>query len=299
MPELPEVECVRRSIERRVLGRRVVAVELQRTDILQPAEGMRRGSAPVAATPRVAEGSIAGLLCGQTVTLATRHGKRLAIVGEDGSAVGVHLGMSGRLLVFDRGTAARDEPFGGSHTHAVWQLDDGSRLAFVDHRRFGGLWDWEASDGPEAWFAGMGPDALAIGPATLWRGLSGTRRCLKAALLDQQVVAGLGNIYVDELLYAARLSPLTPADRVTRDQAAGLVRRMRTLLNRAIAAGGSTLRDYADADGAAGGYQLRHRAYGRGGLRCLRRGCGGSLVVDTVASRTTAWCPRCQPGGGH
>ncbi|MEO0964762.1 MAG: bifunctional DNA-formamidopyrimidine glycosylase/DNA-(apurinic or apyrimidinic site) lyase [Planctomycetota bacterium] len=299
MPELPEVECVRRSIERRVVGRRVVAVELRRADILQPAGGMRRGTAPVVTTRGGAGETCTRLLRGQAVIRAERHGKRLAIVAKDGSAVGVHLGMSGRLLVFDPETGAGDEPFSGVHTHAVWRLDDGSRLAFVDHRRFGGLWDWSASDGPQAWFAGMGPDALAIGPVTLWRGLGGTRRGLKAALLDQQVVAGLGNIYADELLFNARLHPLTPANRISQERAAGLVRRVRTLLNRAIAAGGSTLRDYRDGDGASGGYQLRHRVYGRAGLPCGRRSCPGRVTSATVAGRTTAWCPVCQPEKRH
>ncbi|MEM6333707.1 MAG: DNA-formamidopyrimidine glycosylase family protein, partial [Planctomycetota bacterium] len=272
------------------------------------------------------EGGGGGLLMGRVVVGVERVGKRLAIVGDDGSAVGVHLGMSGRVLVFERGQGVAAEPFGGRHTHARWWLGDGdgARVVFVDHRRFGGLWDWavpkagkleggkaghrsvagavgEGEDegdvvaGRGLWFAGLGPDALAVGPAELWRGLSGTRRCVKAALLDQRVVAGLGNIYVDELLFGAGVSPLRRADRVSRAEAAGLVRRMRTLLCRAIEAGGSTLRDYADASGRAGGYQLRHRVYGRGGLRCRRRGCGGTLVTGTVAGRTTVWCPVCQP----
>jgi len=280
---------VRRTVEAGVAGRRVVDVELRRRDILQPATGMRRG----ATAGSLCDPGRVKLLRGRVIERVARHGKRLAIVGDDGSAVGVHLGMSGRLLVFGEGVPRGAEPFGAAHSHAEWRLAGGGRLVFVDHRRFGGIWDWRTDEG-HAWFAGMGPDALAIGPAALHRSLASTQRALKAALLDQAVVAGLGNIYVDELLYAACVSPTRTAATVTRDEAAGLVRRMRTLLGRAIAAGGSSLRDYVDAAGVAGGYQLRHRVYGRGGQRCVRRGCRSVLLAGTVAGRTTVWCPGCQ-----
>jgi formamidopyrimidine-DNA glycosylase len=284
VPELPEVECVRRTVEAAVLGRRVVAVELRRPDVLAPVT-----PPPSAAPPPVT------LLQRRRVVRVVRHGKRLAIVGDDASAVGVHLGMSGRLLALPPGVPASAEPFAGRHTHATWRLDGGGRLAFVDPRRFGGLWDWPAGGDAAAWFAGMGPDALAVGPAALHRGLGGTQRALKAALLDQAVVAGLGNIYVDELLHAARTSPLRPAATLTRPETASLVRRMRGLLGRAIAAGGSSLRDYVDADGRAGGYQTRHHVYGRAGARCSRRGCRTTLRSASIAGRTTVWCPGCQP----
>jgi len=122
--------------------------------------------------------------------------------------------------------------------------------------------------------------------------LSRTRRGLKAALLDQALIAGLGNIYVDELLFACGLHPLVPAHQVNPAQLPGVVRRMRRLLGRAIEAGGSSLRDYRDADGRPGSYQCCHKVYGRAGLPCAR--CGRSLASAPVAGRTTVWCPACQ-----
>ena len=138
----------------------------------------------------------------------------------------------------------------------------------------------------------LGPDALSITAGQLHAGLSGTRRPLKAALLDQQLVAGLGNIYVDELLYACRLHPSHGAAAVSAEQVKALVRAMRRLLGRAIEAGGSTLRDYVDASGNAGGFQRRFKAYGRFGEPC--RSCGRALDRLTVAGRTTTACATCQ-----
>ena len=296
MPELPEVECVRRTLAERLVGRRVVSADLRRMDVLQPVDRMRRGDA---AATRAEAGEVE-LLAGRLVRRVVRHGKRLAVEGDDGSAVGVHLGMSGRLLWRAAGSADAGgpggpgepgvEPFEGRHTHCRWRLDDGSTLAFVDHRRFGGLWDWPAG---ATWFVGLGPDATAIRPRQLHEALGGTRRAVKAALLDQAVVAGLGNIYVDELLHQAGLHPLSPADALDLPSVQRLVRAMRRLLGRAIEAGGSTLRDYVDAEGRAGAFALRHRVYGRGGEPC--RSCRTPLLTLVVAGRTTTACPRCQP----
>lgn len=200
--------------------------------------------------------------------------------------------MSGRLCVYERGAVLP------KHTHWTLDFSDGTRLAFTDPRRFGGLWGYaHLEDLQTRRWATLGDDALLIGPATLHRGLRDTQRALKATLLDQRVVAGLGNIYVDELLFAVKLSPWTPGSEVTRRDCERLVRGMRTLLGRAIAAGGTTLRDYVDASGRAGGFALRHRAYGRAGLRCVR--CRSVMRSALLAQRTTVWCEVCQarPGG--
>ncbi|MGB0766226.1 MAG: bifunctional DNA-formamidopyrimidine glycosylase/DNA-(apurinic or apyrimidinic site) lyase [Phycisphaeraceae bacterium] len=290
MPELPEVECVRRSLARLVEGRRVSSVRVNRAGVI-------RGS-----------GSDAALLVGDVVSRVLRHGKQLAIVGESGGVVSVHLGMSGQLCAtgnagdaLTQRTASRigsmkakPEAF-PAHTHVVWRLESGLVVRFTDPRRFGGLWTFasEAALVAERW-SRLGPDALWIGPAALGRGLSGTRRCLKAALLDQRLVAGLGNIYVDELLFGAGLHPLSRADRLPGDRLPSLVRRMRTLLRGAIERGGSSLRDYVDADNRAGQQQTRHRVYGRAGERCKRRGCRARIESDQIAGRTTCWCPSCQ-----
>ena len=216
MPELPEVECVRLSLERLVVGRRVEAVRVSRPGVIT---GRRDDAA---------------LLVGSKVSGVIRHGKQLAIVGErydsgggnsGGRCVCVHLGMSGQLCIVGgkqgRGTTKRrtsrvpgssaDQTL-PAHTHVLWRLDGGLGLRFTDPRRFGGLWtfDDEGKLLAKRW-SRLGPDARQITASQLSDGLSKTRRPLKAALLDQHLVAGLGNIYVDELLFNAKLHPLTPA----------------------------------------------------------------------------------------
>jgi len=290
MPELPEVECVRRSLERLVVGRRVKAVRVNRRDVIVGSAGPK------------------ALLVGDRVGQVLRHGKQLAIVGEGGGCVSVHLGMSGQLCVVTpestagpvtQRTSGRSGSVKGAalpaHTHVLWSLDGGLAVRFTDPRRFGGLWTFAHLDELKArrW-ARLGPDALEIGPAKLAQQLGKTTRSLKAALLDQALVAGLGNIYVDELLYNARIHPLLPADALPRQNVPGLVRRMRTLLSGAIERGGSSLRDYVDADNRRGTQQMRHKVYGRAGQRCKRRGCGAFIESEQVAGRTTAWCPGCQ-----
>ncbi|MFK7789057.1 MAG: bifunctional DNA-formamidopyrimidine glycosylase/DNA-(apurinic or apyrimidinic site) lyase [Phycisphaeraceae bacterium] len=290
MPELPEVACVCLSLERLLVGRLIEAVRVKRRDIIT-------GPADTAA-----------LLVGDTVSAVIRHGKQLAIVGSGGGCVCVHLGMSGQLCVMGNEQAGtspkkRSAVTNGSlllndlpaHTHVLWQLTDGVALRFTDPRRFGGLWTFSDSEKlvTERW-SKLGPDALRITPGQLSRGLSGTTRSLKAALLDQNLVAGLGNIYVDELLFNAKLHPLLPANALDPAQVPGLVRRMKTLLHGAIERGGSSLRDYVDGANQRGSQQDRHRVYGRSGLPCKRRGCGGVIMSEQVAGRTTAWCPSCQ-----
>lgn len=289
MPELPEVACVGLSLERLLVGRRVEAVRVSRPGVITGSRGDR------------------ALLVGDKVSRVSRHGKQLAIVGSGGGCVCVHLGMSGQLCVMGKGQAAttkrRTTPPSGSgldaavpaHTHVLWRLDGGLGLRFTDPRRFGGLWTFvdEAALVAKRW-SRLGPDALSIGPRELSHALSKTRRSLKAALLDQSLIAGLGNIYVDELLFNAKLHPLLPGNELDPAHLPGVVRRMRTLLHGAIARGGSSLRDYVDGDGQQGSQQMRHRVYGRGGLVCKRRGCGAVIHSEQVAGRTTAWCPSCQ-----
>ncbi|MFA9478458.1 bifunctional DNA-formamidopyrimidine glycosylase/DNA-(apurinic or apyrimidinic site) lyase [Phycisphaerales bacterium AB-hyl4] len=289
MPELPEVENLRLTLERHLLGRTVARATLHRDDVLI---GRR--------TP-------AALLQGKPITALVRHGKQLALI-TPGPCLCVHLGMSGSLRIetptqthdhhqnpLDHcATASAGQPL--KHVHAHWQLDNGLKLLFRDPRRFGGLWTFPTPQALHAsrW-ARLGDDALAITPARLHRQLQTTQRALKAVLLDQTVIAGLGNIYVDELLFNTRLAPQQPAHTLTRPQADSLVRHMRTLLRKAIAAGGSTLRDYVDSNGDVGSYQLRHRVYGRADQPCRRRACRGIVHTAIVAGRTTAWCPDCQP----
>lgn len=282
MPELPEVESVRRTLAAHLCGRRIHAVDLRRPDIVH-------GSA----TPQA-------LLKNQTVTRVDRRGKQLALVADTGRVVCIHLGMSGsvRYETLPQPIGSGQTPFDPSekrnrHAHMLWQLSDTEFVVHRDPRRFGGLWTCRTFEAllAERW-AELGPDALTIQPVDLLGRLSCTARPLKAALLDQQLVAGLGNIYVDEALYAARLSPLTPADRLSLPPVQRLVRQMRRILNAAIRSGGSTLRDYVDGNGRAGQFQLRHLVYGRSGEDCPQ--CRTPFTTTRVTGRTTVFCPQCQ-----
>ncbi|MCE9589999.1 MAG: bifunctional DNA-formamidopyrimidine glycosylase/DNA-(apurinic or apyrimidinic site) lyase [Planctomycetes bacterium] len=276
MPELPEVERVRRSLAERVVGRRVERVMLRRADIV---EGDR---------------SPAALLAGRVITGIERHGKQMAIVTDTGRCICVHLGMTGSLCYEPATRGEKGE--GKKHVHVVWTLDAGDRFEFRDPRRFGGVWTFPDRDTlvRDRWSL-LGRDALAIEAGELHAALGDSRRPIKAALLDQAVVAGLGNIYVDELLFTCGVHPLTPARRVSAAVVEAMTRAMRALLARSIEAGGTTLRDYVDANGQAGGFQSQHQVYGRRGEGC--RVCGIALRSRVLAGRMTVWCPTCQPGG--
>jgi len=300
MPELPEVERVRLSLLDHLIGRRVAAVTVRRAEIVERVTGQ---DAPLAAA----------LLVGQTIRAIIRHGKQLAIVAstgdggqqididDDDPAICVHLGMTGSLTYQTEPPAKAD----AKHTHLVWRLDSPSagrpaggtnpagHLLFDDPRRFGGVWTFARfGDLKSLRWSALGHDALRITPGRLFERLRATQRGLKAVLLDQQVVAGLGNIYVDELLFEMGLHPMTPARRLPMNTVQQMVPRMRRLLRRAIASGGSSLRNYVDGNGAKGAFQLRHQVYGRGGEACLK--CAGKLRTNAVAGRTTVWCGACQ-----
>ena len=289
MPELPEVEHLRRTLARSLIGRRVTRVSLVRRDVVarpsDPPGGFSRSNRrPASRTVPPAE-----LLSRQRIADVLRHGKQLAILADTGRAVGVHLGMSGNLLLLPPRSRAPTE-----HVHAAWSLDDRSRLLFRDPRRFGGLWTFPSLNDLRArrWRP-LGPDALSITPRSLHARLARTSRCVKAALLDQHLIAGVGNIYADEALFLARIAPHRRADHTTPDDASCLARALRRVLRDAIRAGGSTLRDYTDASGTPGTFQRRHHVYARAGLPCTR--CRAPLAAAQIAQRTTVWCPRCQP----
>jgi len=273
MPELPEVETVRRGLARSIVGRRVESARLLRRDVLRT--GGRAGPA--------------ALLAGGTIAAALRRGKHLAIEARDGRALGVHLGMTGQLLVTRPGArAGRND-----HAHARWAFDDGTVLVFRDPRRFGGLWSYPSLDALRAdrW-ADLGPDALRITAHELAVRLARGRRAVKAALLDQAVLAGVGNIYADEALLRAGVHPCREAGSLTRHELERLADSIRGVLREAIRAGGSTVRDYAGADGRPGRQQERNLVYGRGGQPCVR--CERLLATGLVAQRRTVYCEACQ-----
>lgn len=275
MPELPEVESLRRSLEPLVVGRRVMRAEVLRADVVTVEGGG-------AATPR-------GLLEGLRIVGTARRGKQLVLIAEGGRGVLVHLGMSGQVL-HGRGETPAEVR---THVHARWVLDDGSTMIFRDPRRFGGLWTVERVDDLErGLWRELGPDALSIADEALAERAAGSARWVKAVLLDQAVLAGVGNIYADEALFQAGVRPRRRAERVTRPEWGAIAGAVRRVLQEAVARGGSSLRDYVDATGQTGTAQGVHQVYGRGGEACLR--CGGTLRVCVVTQRTTVFCSRCQ-----
>lgn len=289
VPELPEVEHLRRTLLPRLLGRTVAKATLHRRDVAvgpgDPPGGFSRQRVAVRPTRL----SPAQMLGDARVDRIDRRGKLLVVIAHDHRALGVHLGMTGQLLW---------APAGGrlpiDHVHATWRLDDGSRLIFRDPRRFGGLWLAASRDELPPW-QGLGLDALTLDPEVYPEMLGRARRPIKAALLDQGLLAGVGNIYADEALHEAGIHPRELAREISADRLVRLGKAVRRLLALAVEAGGSTLRDYRGADGQSGAFQLQHRVYGRGGLPCLS--CGHELAVALVGQRTTVWCPRCQPQG--
>lgn len=279
MPELPEVETVRRGIAAQVVGRRVERVEVGR-------ERTVRRTSPQA----LVDG-----LTGATITAAERRGKYLLLPLDTGDVVMVHLRMSGRLLVADAGT---ERP---PHTHVVMHLSGRPRqeLWFVDPRTFGEVvvFDPDRADVQMPELARLGVDPVADGMTRdqFARLVRGRRRQLKPLLLDQSVVAGIGNIYCDESLHRARLRPDRLADSLTPREITRLHGAITSVLAEAVEAGGSTLADtqYVDIEGQGGWFQVQHRVYDRAGQRCLT--CGKADIVRTVSGgRSTCHCPRCQ-----
>lgn len=276
MPELPEVETVVRELARVLPGRTIARASLRARDLY------RRGSAPV------------GTLAGARVDAVERLGKAIRVRAvRDGREVDlvVHLGMTGRLLwraSAGRTRARSTEP----HLHGRLRFHDGGELVYIDPRRFG---YWFVGD-PEAVVAtlAVGPDPFAMRAPELARVLSGRRAPVKSLLLDQHLVSGLGNIYVDETLFFAGVHPLLPGARAA-GHAARILAAARRVLRRAIRSKGTTFRDYRRPDGSRGGFQRRLAVYGREGEPCRRCGTGIERIV--VSQRGTHFCPRCQPRG--
>ncbi len=320
MPELPEVECLRQSLlhpqpsqPTGLIGQRVVSVRVLRRDVLtapgDPPGGLSRTQTTRrAALPAPANITDQDLLVGQTIHQIERCGKQLAIwavnpAGER-SALLVRLGMTGQLLL----NAHKPTSTAGlSHIHVEWLLTNTpalsidtphattpttTRLIFRDPRRFGGVQIARTERDVQSAWSELGPDALTITDHQLAEALSRSSRAIKAALLDQSVLAGVGNIYADEALWAARLSPRRMCRRLKLAEVATLAQAIRTVLNRAVLAGGSTLRDYVNGRGEAGTFQSNHAVYGRAGLPCPR--CLQPLASAIIAQRTTVWCRACQ-----
>jgi len=284
MPELPEVESVRRQLEPALLGRRFERVRVDDARLVRPSD----------------PAEVAAELEGERVAAVERRGKYLVVRFETGRVLLIHLRMTGSLLHAPTGSLPEDP-----HRRAVVRLDDGSDVAYRDVRRFGTWLLLEPGEAEPYLGRRVGDEPLdaLFTAARLGERLSGRRTSLKAALLDQRTLAGLGNIYADEALWRARLNPLRPAADLDEAELERLHRAIRAALEQGLARQGSTLRDYRLPDGSGGTMQDEFRVYGRGGEPCPR--CGSPIDKIRVAGRGTWYCPSCQRlparagGGGY
>jgi formamidopyrimidine-DNA glycosylase len=291
MPELPEVETVRGGLAPVLEGHRLARVEARRPDLRFP-------------LPE----NFVQVLTGATVTRLGRRAKYLLATLDREDTLVMHLGMSGR---FEIAKPRQEGPEGAAkpgqfhyapdpdpkHAHIVFETEAGARVTYYDPRRFGYMALINSATLPlHPWFAGLGPEPLsdAFDADHLKTAFEGRKQGAKTLLLDQRIVAGLGNIYVCEALHRARISPFKPAGAISRARLDRLVLAIRAVLGEAIAAGGSTLRDYAQADGALGYFQHRFRVYDREGRPCPNDGCDGVIARKLQAGRSTFHCPVCQ-----
>lgn len=286
MPELPEVETVRGGLAPVLEGRRLARVEARRPDLRFPFPT-----------------GFVQILTGATIVKLERRAKYLLARLDREDTLVMHLGMSGRFEISRPEVETRPGRFhyapdpDPKHAHVVFETDDGTRVTYYDPRRFGYMALVNtATLQLHPWFAGLGPEPLsdAFDAAHLQRAFVGRKQGPKTLLLDQKIVAGLGNIYVCEALNRARISPFKPAGGISAARLRKLVPEIKAVLGEAIAAGGSTLRDFAQADGALGYFQHRFRTYDREGEPCCNTGCKGVIDRQIQAGRSTFFCPVCQ-----
>lgn len=274
MPELPEVETVVRELRPRLVGRRIASVHASRQRLRVPWSK-----------------SWNAIVADRQVLAVDRRGKWILVALEEDRFLVVHLGMTGQLTVLPAHEPRQP------HTHLVFPLDDGTnQLRFRDIRRFGSARVFVEPQGLQQFFddTKLGPEPFEL-KADYWReSLERTQRCLKAVLLDQRVVAGVGNIYADESLFEAKLHPSRGADTIRKDEAERLRRAIVAVLNRAIAKRGSSIRNYVGGSGLKGNYQDEFRVYGRTDEPCAK--CGVPISCIRLAGRSTHFCQRCQRG---
>ncbi|HEY8333452.1 MAG TPA: bifunctional DNA-formamidopyrimidine glycosylase/DNA-(apurinic or apyrimidinic site) lyase [Tardiphaga sp.] len=292
MPELPEVETVRRGLQPAMEGFRIDRLEVRRADLRFPFQG-----------------DFAGRLAGRSVTSLGRRAKYLLADLDSGDVLLMHLGMSGSFRVVSDGTQAMPGAFHHprsderAHDHVVLHMSSGVSIIYNDPRRFGFMKIFARSEiESEPLLKDLGPEPLgnAFDAAMLASALAGKKVSLKAALLDQRVVAGLGNIYVCEALFRSHLSPRRLAATLSTkkgeptERAVKLVEAIHDVLNQAIKAGGSSLRDHRQTSGELGYFQHSFQVYDREGEPCQTDGCGGVVKRFVQNGRSTFWCPKCQ-----
>lgn len=273
MPELPEVETIKRTLEPLLMGRSIVRPLILRADVIKHPQA----------------GDFARLLSGRKIAGLGRRGKYLLINLADDYQLAVHLRMTGRLV------CCRPQEERIKHTHVILPLDDGQELRFSDVRRFGCLWLLAPAEVDD--FSGMpqlGPEPLSadFDAAYLKQALAKRKSSIKQALLDQHLLAGLGNIYVDEALFLASISPLRPANQLSQEELESLAAAIVQVLEQGIKHNGTTFSDYVDGRGNKGANIDHLWAYGRAGQACRR--CGQILLKQKVAGRGTVFCPGCQ-----
>ncbi|WP_424966293.1 bifunctional DNA-formamidopyrimidine glycosylase/DNA-(apurinic or apyrimidinic site) lyase [Dinoroseobacter sp. S375] len=289
MPELPEVETVRRGLDPVMTGQRIIAADVRRPDLRWPLP------------ERMAE-----RISGARVQRLGRRSKYILAELDTGETLIIHLGMSGRILIHAPQAA---EPAHGpgafhhtlpaleKHDHVVFDFETGARVVFNDARRFGAM-DLAPSDAVEAhpMLASLGPEPLgnAFDEDYLVARLKGRNTPIKSALLDQKIIAGLGNIYVCEALYRAGIAPHRKAARISEARVRSLVPIIRAVLGEAIEAGGSSLKDYRQTDGDLGYFQHRFRVYDREGASCQTPGCPDVVRRIVQSGRSSFYCPSCQ-----
>ena len=275
MPELPEVETARRGIERAMKGKTVSKLNITRTDLRVPVTA-----------------NMADALQGKKCTKLLRRGKYIIIEFSGNKTAILHLGMSGRIRIYDPKQTFEQQ----KHDHIILTLHDSTTIVFHDPRRFGFFYlSQEKHWQNEKSFLSMGPEPLEQwAGADLHQALCNKKTPIKQSLLDQAVVAGLGNIYVSEALHCAAIHPERISNTMTKKESEKIVSCSKKVLEKAILAGGSTLRDYQQTDGSLGYFQYQFSVYDREGVSCARRECSGTIKRIVQSGRSTFYCPDCQ-----
>jgi formamidopyrimidine-DNA glycosylase len=282
MPELPEVETVRRGLQPAMQDQKIVRAEVNRPDL--------RWRFP---------SDMAQRLTGARVVRLRRRSKYILLDLDSKETLIVHLGMSGRMLVSGQqiGEFYQEHPAPEKHDHVVFHMENDTRVTFNDARRFGAM-DLAPTAEVEAhkMLSSLGPEPLSnyLNDTYLVAALAGRNAPIKTALLDQRLIAGLGNIYVCEVLFRAKISPMCKAKDLSKEQVSTLVPIIRTVLEEAIEAGGSSLKDYRQTGGELGYFQHSFHVYDRESQPCTNAGCGGTIARVSQSGRSSFYCPTCQ-----